>query len=760
MRLRSRLVLLVLAIALPGASASLWIIKRTYEGEQETLVHSLRETTRALSLVVERELDKRETIARLLADSPYLDGAPNLSAANRAAFYAQAQRAGAGLGGWIALQSRDEQLLNTSIPLEQAMPQRRPDQAAVDEFAASAPKLRGLAVGRLSNRLAASMQVPVVRDGVAVWNVGYRIVPDDLQALITMQNLPSGWIATIVDDNGRVVARVPDPKRWVGTAARLDFQQRVEASDEGRFDTVSLEGTPSVAFFSKSSRYGWTFAIAVPQSTYGRDLSKSMLEVSLGSLVLLVLALAAAVAVARRISEPIYSLQAAAHRVERGEVVEPSATGLKEADDVGAALAQASVTIARARIDLEEKVASAMALTRDAQKQLAQSQRLEALGQLTGGVAHDVNNLLAVIDNSAYVIERRPPGADSSTLWSAIARAIDVGRRLTGHLLRFGRSNLVKPELITLHTFLPGLAEIMRTALGARIAVSMRVEPSTHNLECDATEFELALINLAVNARDAMPKGGEFVVVARNATADEAAGLEAGPYVVVAVSDTGCGIADDIRDRVFDPFFTTKELGRGTGLGLSQVYGFCKQAGGNARIFATSSVGTTIMMVLPAGGESPADAAPGAAVSDTVSAPRHRELLLVEDNADLGEATETLLSLFGYAVTRASSAEEAIEMIDAGIKRFDVVLSDVVMPGGMNGISFAKYLKENVPDLPIILITGYAARLQEGHDFEVLRKPCAPEVLVAALRRVQQAAAQAHGDSAFGSLLPHVPSAD
>jgi nitrogen-specific signal transduction histidine kinase/CheY-like chemotaxis protein len=409
---------------------------------------------------------------------------------------------------------------------------------------------------------------------------------------------------------------------------------------------------------------------------------------------------------------------------------------------VSTALAQASHTISRARDELQEKVAAAMALTREAQKQLAQSQRLEALGQLTGGVAHDVNNLLAVIDNNAYVLERRPAGVDNSAQWAAITRAIDVGRRLTGHLLRFARWNVVRPEVIGLATFLPSLSEILKTALGALVTVSMRVEPSTRNIECDASELELSLINLAVNSRDAMPSGGQFIVVARDATAAEATGLSPGDYVVIAVSDSGSGIAPEIRDRVFDPFFTTKELGRGTGLGLSQVYGFCTQAGGTARILATSAAGTTVLMLLPVSTSAVAPAAPGLTV-DGAALPEHRNLLLVEDNAELGEATETLLTLFGYAVTRASSAEEAIEMIDPGDRHFDVVLSDVVMPGGMNGISFARYLQVHVPDLPVILITGYAARVQDAHGFEVLRKPCAPEVLLAALRRVERNAVAA-----------------
>jgi CheY-like chemotaxis protein len=175
-----------------------------------------------------------------------------------------------------------------------------------------------------------------------------------------------------------------------------------------------------------------------------------------------------------------------------------------------------------------------------------------------------------------------------------------------------------------------------------------------------------------------------------------------------------------------------RDSAKGTGLGLSQVYGFCRQAGGTARILATSAAGTTVLMLLPATAK--VSDAPRSEV-EPAPAPEHRELLLVEDNDELGQATETLLTLFGYRVTRASSAEEAIQFLDAGEVQFDVVLSDVVMPGGMNGVSFAQYLRKNLPEMPIILITGYASHLRDKHGFEILQKPCAPDVLLAALRR-------------------------
>jgi signal transduction histidine kinase/CheY-like chemotaxis protein len=729
--LRVRLILLALAVFLPALVAALWVIHRAYESERAGLERGLRETTRALSMVVDRELAQRETVARFLADSTALDNAPALTEADLRTFYEQARRTTEGLGGWVVVSTPTGQVLNTSRPLGEKLPQWAEGEGGFP-FVTSEPTLSGLGRGPTGDRLVASIQVPVKRRGATPLNVGFRVSPDDLQRIVENQRMPPEWISAVIDRDGAVVARRPDPARWVGQPATQGMKEQLTRGNEGAFEAVSLDGRDTVAVFNKSERYGWAFVIAVPSDVYGNSLSRSVLAVAVGALALLAIAMLGAAWVARGIERPVYALQRAARSLERGEPVETEPTGGVESDEVIAILAQASRKIARSRIELEERVESAVRQTKDALQQLSQSQRLEALGQLTGGVAHDFNNLLAVIGNNAFVLQRSAPGQDTSGPLGAITRAVQVGSRLTGHLLRFARRSVIKPEVIDLSQHLPSLTDILKTALGSSISVAMRVEPTTRKIECDTGELELALINLAVNSRDAMPSGGEFIVVARNATAAEASGLTPGDYVVIAVSDQGGGIPPQALDHVFEPFFTTKGLGKGTGLGLSQVYGFCRQAGGTARILATSAAGTTVLMLLPAtvkvSDAPPSDVEPA-------PAPEHRELLLVEDNDELGQATETLLTLFGYRVTRASSAEEAIQFLDAGEVQFDVVLSDVVMPGGMNGVSFAQYLRKNLPEMPIILITGYASHLREKHGFEILQKPCAPDVLLAALRR-------------------------
>ena len=733
MSLRLRLILLALAVFLPAFVAALWVVSRTYDSERASLERGLRETTRALALAIDKELGKRETVARILADSPLLDAAPNLSEGDLRRFYEQARRATESVGGWVVLSTPQGQVLNTLRSVGTTLPTLEAGESSNFPFADKAPILTGLATGKVSGQLAASFQVPVVRQGATSMNVGLTLLPADMQRLVDSQRMPAGWITGVIDSSGKLVARQPDPTRWVGQPATAEMRERLAHGSEGFFESPALDGTPTVAFYSKSQNYGWAYVIAVPQGAFGNSLRRSVLEVALGSLALLALAVVGATVVARGIARPVYALQSSARRLARGEIVEKEATGSQEFDEVSGALAEASRTIERSRLDLEDKVAAAVRRTKDALEQLSQSQRLEALGQLTGGVAHDFNNLLAVIGNNTFVLQRTT-GSEASTQLAAISRAVQVGSRLTGHLLRFARRSEIKPEVIDLRYHLASLNEMLKTALGSAISVAMRVEPSTRRVECDSGELELSLINLAVNSRDAMPQGGEFIVVARNASPAEAAGLAPGDYIVIAVSDTGGGIPRDALSHVFEPFFTTKGLGKGTGLGLSQVYGFCTQAGGTARILTTSAAGTTVLMLLPATTKATEDA-PTHPLSEPAPAPEHRELLLVEDNDELGQATETLLTLFGYRVTRASSAEEAIQLLDAGDVHFDLVLSDVVMPGGMNGVSFAQYLQKNLPEMPIILITGYASQLREKHGFPILRKPCAPDVLLAALRR-------------------------
>lgn len=359
-----------------------------------------------------------------------------------------------------------------------------------------------------------------------------------------------------------------------------------------------------------------------------------------------------------------------------------------------------------------------------AEAALKQGQRLEALGQLTGGVAHDFNNLLMVIQGSAHRIKRTlSADARLARSFQAIEEAVNRGSTLTRQLLSFSRRQPQDPVVVDLKFRLPQMQEMLQASLRGDIVVRTEISPELGRCKIDVNELELALLNLAVNARDAMSDGGQLIIGARNVGASEAPPGLSGEYVAIAVQDTGCGIPDEILDRVFEPFFTTKEVGRGTGLGLSQVYGFARQSGGTAIVESQQGRGTRVTIYLPRTFDESASASPAEAAEELRFTGK---VLLVEDNRDVWEVTRGLLEDLGFSVDLLSDAESALRHLQTSDQAYRFLLSDIVMPGPMNGLELARRVRE-LPgtSLPIILATGYSAQAQAASDegFVLLRKP-------------------------------------
>jgi two-component system NtrC family sensor kinase len=366
----------------------------------------------------------------------------------------------------------------------------------------------------------------------------------------------------------------------------------------------------------------------------------------------------------------------------------------------------------------------------NAERSMLESQKLETLAIVTGGVAHDFNNLLAIVNASLHVLKRRHPDLAEEKQVVAMSRAIQSGVRLTRQLLSFSRKQALRPETVNLQSWLPAAEGLIQSTLGANIAWQARVEPDTLPLKVDLGELELALINLVVNARHAMPQGGAITVHAGNAAS---AGPIGEPMVALSVKDSGVGIPPELLAKVFEPFFTTREKGAGSGLGLSQVQGFCAQAGGFVRIESVVGEGTTVWMNLPAAEE----AALTSVKEEPLVADRlEGRILLVEDNEDVGSTSELMLRSAGLEVVRVASADAALRYIETAKEPPDVVLSDIAMPGSINGIGLAFELRKNRPGLPVLLTTGYAEQLSEATSsgLRVLPKPTAPEDLLAELR--------------------------
>lgn len=366
----------------------------------------------------------------------------------------------------------------------------------------------------------------------------------------------------------------------------------------------------------------------------------------------------------------------------------------------------------------------------NAEKSMLESQRLETLAVVTGGVAHDFNNLLAIVSASLDVLKRKHPELAPERQVQAMSRAIQTGTRLTRQLLSFSRKQALRPETVELQSWLPLMEGLIHGTLGANISWQFVTDADTRAVNVDLGELELALINLVVNARHAMPQGGELLVQARNAVEESSAGAA---MVSISVSDSGVGIPRELLGKVMEPFFTTRAKGAGSGLGLSQVQGFCVQAGGFVRIESTVGQGTTVRMYLPA---SAVAAHVAASVEAGPAITLQGRLLLVEDNEELGSTTEMMLRTVGLEVVRVTSADAALAYLASAAEQPDAVLSDIAMPGTMNGIGLAFALRERRPQLPVVLTTGYTEQLGEAAaaGFRVLPKPAAPDDLLEELR--------------------------
>jgi PAS domain S-box-containing protein len=349
-------------------------------------------------------------------------------------------------------------------------------------------------------------------------------------------------------------------------------------------------------------------------------------------------------------------------------------------------------------------------------QQLAESQKLDALGQLTGGVAHDFNNLLMIISGSLHTL-KKAVGDDPKyhRAISAIEGATKRGASLTSQLLTFARRQSVHPQTVDVAERVDAVREVLDTGVGSAVTLQFDVAPDVWPVMVDVAEFETALVNLAINARDAMPGGGVITISAHNDTPGGEDG--AGGHVAIAVEDTGAGIAPDILGKIFDPFFTTKPIGKGTGLGLSQVYGFAHQAGGTVRVASELGKGTRITILLPR-----KEAVPVARDVGAVETGGSGIVLLVEDNPEVASVSTNLLEQLGYTVRRVADAEAALREIE--FDGIDLVFSDIVMPGKMDGLGLARHLKAVRPGLPILLTSGYSdAALNVRGDFPILRKP-------------------------------------
>ena len=391
--------------------------------------------------------------------------------------------------------------------------------------------------------------------------------------------------------------------------------------------------------------------------------------------------------------------------------------------------------------DLTDRREAELAL-RNTEHQLAQAQKMEAVGQLTGGLAHDFNNLLTVISGNLELLDMRIEGEPERDLIRRADEAARMGARLTGRLLTFSSRRALQPTLVNLNDTTVGMTELLRRTLGESISVTSELAPDLWNTRVDASEIENAILNLAINARDAMPTGGRILIETANITFGEGDPGQSqtappGEYVKLSVSDNGSGMPPEVVARAFEPFFTTKDPGRGTGLGLSTIYGFIRQSNGRAAIYSEVGRGTSVNLYLP---RDTSSIVPRSLAKETDAAPTRtgETILVVEDNEQVRQLTVNRLDALGYVILVAEDGPSALRILEQhpGI---DLVFSDVVMPGGLSGFDVLRWTKRNRPGVKVLLTSGFAPEMANNGeaidpDTTLLHKPYTLADLARAIR--------------------------
>lgn len=731
MRTRSRLLLLVLSVLVPSFVAAAIAVAYVYHDARTRQDQNMLDTARAVALLVDNELETKEELLRVLA------GSPSLAADDLAGFYEHARRVVRSPESTLVLFALDgRQLINTRRPYGSALPPRTVSNLVTlaQRHGMDRTIVSDLFVGQIGGRHDFAIQVPVKIDGKIRYLLAMGVNASSLQRLLTRQRVPDSWLATVVDRNGIVVARTRDPEQYVGKAVREITRRHIAGKDETIYESRTLDDIASRVYASTVPVAGWKVLLSIPRS----EMRSAPLRAAalLGSLmaVLLVLGLVAARRFASRAIGPIEALGRSADALGEGAQVSYQSANWLEIDSVARRLAEASTRIHDAQADMEARVAEAIAATERAQQALLKNQKLEALGRLTGGIAHEYNNLLQTLTTALQLTAFATRGNDKvQGLLDTCKRTVARATALTGQLGSFGRLQEARLSTVDVCAQLKSAIQLMKGSLRNDIVVEVHCAEDLWPVRLEPLQFDVALLNLASNARDAMPGGGTLRVDANNVSLDDRGPLPRGDYVLVTLTDSGCGMTPEVLAHALDPFFTTKPPGQGTGLGLPQAYAFAAQAGGTLVLDSIAGIGTRVDLYLArAAGEAQAPASP----AGTAAPPRGTgTVLFVEDDALVRESVVRALEESGFDVMVADNGEAALRLLESSARRPDVVVSDVVMPGQVSGIDLAGILRQRYPGLPVVLATGYTEQQIAVPGVRVLAKPYAIEQLVTLLTR-------------------------
>jgi signal transduction histidine kinase len=621
------------------------------------------------------------------------------------------------------------------------------------------PQVSDVFIGAMNKEPIAVMAVPVKVDGAVAYSLNLTLDPGDFIRLLNAHHLPVDWLIGIVDRQGRFLAREPDNGKRVGTLASEGWRAAIRAAPNeawNHFD--ALEGGSVYNAHSRAHESGFIVGIGIPASVIDGPLYRSLRNLLVGGFVVVGLGTLIAVMVSRRLANGLRKVATAAEQVPMGRCEAPQTTWVLEIDQITTALVasarmilqrteqrdqadwvmrQTADELQHVNETLEERIATEIADKQRAEAALRQAQKMEAIGQLTGGVAHDFNNLLQVISGNLEALRARIAEEEETAQGNQLCKYTDAamgaaerGASLTQRLLAFSRQQPLAPEDSDPNVLVGGMSALIQGTIGGTIAIETVLADEIWRVSVDTNQLESVILNLAVNARDAMPDGGKLTIETANVYRDleEEGGQQGstGQYVAICVTDTGHGMTSEVMERVFEPFFTTKPVGQGSGLGLSQVYGFVKQSNGHVTICSQPGRGTAVKIHLP---RSTCEERP----PTPQSAPHVSHgsgdavILVVEDDPEVRSLTVGMLERLDYHVLEACDGGDALRILRAQ-PDIELMFTDVGLPGDYNGQQLAEEARRKKPGLKVLFTTGYAyggivhaGRLDPGLD--LLLKP-------------------------------------
>jgi signal transduction histidine kinase/ActR/RegA family two-component response regulator len=747
--IQARLVILVLVTVLPLVGSASFAMIRAVDDERARIQRDVRDRVESLLADVDRQISGIQAELRVLAVSP------SLQTGDFAAFDRQMREALKIQGTSIVLHDTTaQQLLSTNRPFGEPLPRATNSEMHDRVVDTGKPQISDLIIGAVLRRPILTVGVPVFRDGQVAYVLAMGLGPEILSALLKEQNLPPDWSAGIFDRNGLIVAH-NGGDRFIGQPAMPELRVRMSKTLKGWFPSVTRDQIQVYAAFRRSPISAWTVAIGVPREFVDGPLRRTRWIVFGGGAAALALSLALAGWIARTIRRPVEALMTGARALASGAPPGRPIGGVRELNQVADALHAAAMKLAQSRGQLEmmveertRELAATNARLRteidareQAQTALAQAQKMEAVGQLTGGIAHDFNNLLTAVSSSLELLAARTSDERNLRLLHTAQRGAARGAKLTKSLLAFARNQHLEPVSADLNSIIAETTEMLIPSIGASVDIRHALASGLWPVLVDVNQIETALLNVAINARDAMPCGGTLLIETANIDACDSAlpsEMTGCDCVLVSMRDTGTGMSPEVAERAFEPFFTTKEIGKGTGLGLSMVFGIVRQSGGTVRLTSRVWEGTTVEIYLPRAIEG---VAPRSGRAKLARESEGARILVVDDDPDVRWITAEHLRGIGHDVTEAGSGRSALTILQRG-DPCDVVVIDLAMPG-LAGAETVRLARRARPDLKALFCTGYvdifrfAAEI--GRD-TLLRKPFAPDALAEAVRRALRAA--------------------